>query len=511
MTGDNLFQLAMVLHLGAALLFLSGRHRYALLTLLTGGVVLRYYFATLDPFLHDWDERFHALVAKNLAQHWLKPTLIEHHILANVREEWTDKHIWLHKQPLFLWQMALSIRMFGATEFAVRLPSLIMTSMLILVVYQIGRMVFDPIAGFISAFILSCYQPLLEMNSGMMGMEHNDIAFLFYVTLSIWAWVSFEQRGRQRYLLMMGAFAGCAVLCKWLTGMLVFSGFAFYHLFLHKDLFTTATLKNLAKALAVCFLVFLPWQIFILCRYPVEAHFEYAYNSKHFFQVVEGHEHERWFYIHILPEYYRGLQYLIGLSMVVSLIFARRLRLTAALSFMFLLVYCFFTVAQTKLPSYVMVVMPLGLILLSAVIGWALRLIWSFGTLRYVAGGVVLIALLLQFIHWSMIVENHFDPDTWQGHTRAFKLANTSAIKQLSGKLPANSVILGMEQLENIDEMFYVGVPAYSGRYESDYLFLKDHKYNVVFWGDSLPEYARSDSTAHRIRDYVPGSLPKSL
>ncbi|MBS1594342.1 MAG: glycosyltransferase family 39 protein [Bacteroidetes bacterium] len=504
MSGENLFQLAMVLHVGAVLLFLSDRQRWALLTLLTGGVILRYYFATLDPFLHDWDERFHALVAKNLTQHWLRPTLVEHHILSNVKEEWTDKHIWLHKQPLFLWQMALSIRLFGATEFAVRLPSLIMTSILIPAIYQIGRMVFNPIAGFIAAFILSCYEPLLEMNSGMMGMEHNDIAFLFYVTLSIWAWICYEQRQRTGYLLMMGFFAGCAVLCKWLTGMLVFSGFIVYHLLLAKDLFTAGTVKNLVKALVVCFVVFLPWQLYILWQYPVEAHSEYAYNSKHFFQVVEGHEHETWFYLNILPDYYRGLQYLIGLSIVVALLFARRLRLAASLSFTFVLVYCFFTVAQTKLPSYVMVVMPLGLLLLSAIISWVMRLIWHYNALRYLLGSVVFVALLLQFVHWPLIVENHFDPDTWQGHTRTAKLEYVDAFKKLTGRLPSNTVILDLGNMKNIDLMFYTGVPAYSGRYDSDYYFLKGHKYNVVFWADSLPVYARRDSTTHLIKDYLP-------
>lgn len=44
-----------------------------LLTLLAFG--LRCYMATLDPFLHTWDEQFHALVARNMMDNPFVPTL----------------------------------------------------------------------------------------------------------------------------------------------------------------------------------------------------------------------------------------------------------------------------------------------------------------------------------------------------------------------------------------------------------------------------------------------------
>ncbi|MBS1623580.1 MAG: glycosyltransferase family 39 protein [Bacteroidetes bacterium] len=504
MTGDNIFQLSLVLHLCSALLFLTGRQRWALWVLVAGGVSLRYYFATIDPFLHDWDERFHALVAKNLSQHWLLPTLIDQPVLPYAPRDWTTEHIWLHKQPLFLWQMALSIRIFGATEFAVRLPSLVMTSVLIIIVYQIGRQVFSGVIGYIAAFILSCYEPLLEMNSGMLSMEHNDIAFVFYITLSVWAWIYFEQRRSRRYLLLMGFFAGCAVLCKWLTGLLVFSGFIFYHLFLTRDFFTKNTLVNLAKALGICMLTFLPWQLYILCQYPAEAHFEYAYNSNHFFRVVEGHRHEAWFYLNILPDYYRGLQYLIGVALLVTLLPGRRSRLSAALSFMFILVYAFFTIAQTKLPSYVMMVVPIGLLLISAVIGGLLISVWHRCVLRYIAGSVLFIALLLRFINWPLIVENHFATDTWQGFTRAYLQPRADMYRSVAGHLPPSSVIVNLEPHQEINAMFYIGMPAYSECGIAGYHFLRAHHYNIIYGGDTLPSYAAGDTAARLLKSYVP-------
>ena len=39
----------------------------------------------LDPFLHDWDERFHAVVAKNLLADWWLPVLRPNPLLAYAR------------------------------------------------------------------------------------------------------------------------------------------------------------------------------------------------------------------------------------------------------------------------------------------------------------------------------------------------------------------------------------------------------------------------------------------
>src|SRR4051812_1318969 len=93
-----------------------------LLTVL--GLALRCYMAGLDPFLHEWDECFHALVARNMMDHPLVPMLRKGQLLPYDYQQWVGNTVWLHKQPLFLWQMALSMKLFGVSEFALRLPSI---------------------------------------------------------------------------------------------------------------------------------------------------------------------------------------------------------------------------------------------------------------------------------------------------------------------------------------------------------------------------------------------------
>ena len=116
------------------------------------GLALRIYTSS-DFFLHTWDERYHALVAKNLIQHPLTPTLYDNPILPYEYKNWTGNHIWVHKQPIPLWGIALSLRIAGINEFAVRLPSIILSSGGILITYYIASYLYSSKVAYISSFL----------------------------------------------------------------------------------------------------------------------------------------------------------------------------------------------------------------------------------------------------------------------------------------------------------------------------------------------------------------------
>ncbi|HRT53356.1 MAG TPA: hypothetical protein P5291_04705, partial [Flavobacteriales bacterium] len=61
--------------LAACVMHLKGHPRTAIALLALGATVLRCVAAALDPFLNDWDEAYHAVVAKNLMEHPLTPML----------------------------------------------------------------------------------------------------------------------------------------------------------------------------------------------------------------------------------------------------------------------------------------------------------------------------------------------------------------------------------------------------------------------------------------------------
>ena len=77
--------------------FVCGRYTRALCLIVILGFGLRAYSAS-DRYLHNWDERYHALVAKNMIEHPLRPTLYENPVLPFDSKDWERNHIWLHKQ-----------------------------------------------------------------------------------------------------------------------------------------------------------------------------------------------------------------------------------------------------------------------------------------------------------------------------------------------------------------------------------------------------------------------------
>ncbi|HQW96480.1 MAG TPA: hypothetical protein PLU58_11790 [Saprospiraceae bacterium] len=69
---------------GASLLaFLKKKYHLALFCILTTGLVVRI-FSSLDPMVHTWDERYHALVAKNMIDRPLEPRLYKESVSHKV-------------------------------------------------------------------------------------------------------------------------------------------------------------------------------------------------------------------------------------------------------------------------------------------------------------------------------------------------------------------------------------------------------------------------------------------
>ncbi|WP_420459623.1 ArnT family glycosyltransferase [Neolewinella sp.] len=158
----------------------------ALTLLIVSSFLLHLTMAAADPFLHPWDERFHALVAKHMMAEPFRPMLRLDPILPYDLEAWCCNHIWVHKQPLFLWQMVLSMKVFGVSEVAVRLPSAVMGALGTLLVYGIGRYWSKSReVGFTAALLFGFSRYHLELTAGRYNLDHNDVAFAFYVTAGI--------------------------------------------------------------------------------------------------------------------------------------------------------------------------------------------------------------------------------------------------------------------------------------------------------------------------------------
>jgi 4-amino-4-deoxy-L-arabinose transferase-like glycosyltransferase len=345
--------------LGYALAYRQWKLRQAtraLLLIMAAGLLLRVYAAS-DFYLHNWDERYHALVAKNMMQNPLQPVLYGDPILPYDYRNWAGNHIWVHKQPLPLWAMALSMSILGTHEIALRLPSVLLTVLGIWVTFLIAAHLFNPRVGFVAAFLYSIHGLIIELAAGRVATDHIDIFFLFFIQLAVLFAIKFVEGKRHIYNILCGISIGLAILSKWLPALIVLPIWLLLVLdskkFNHKEV--------VAGGLILCgalTLVFLPWQWYIFTAFPAEAQWESSFNFKHLTEVLEGHDGPVYYHFRKAGRLYGELIYLPLVWFAWKV--ARRWNNYRRLLILtwFLVPYAFFSLAATKMQAYTLFVAP---------------------------------------------------------------------------------------------------------------------------------------------------------
>ena len=333
-----------------------GNFQLALLLLVVCGVILRVYIST-DMMLHPWDERYHALVARNMINHPFRPTLYDQPLLPFDYQNWTGNHIWLHKQPLPLWTMAISMRILGINEIALRIPSILLSSMGIWLVYHIGSYLFNRRTAFLAAFLFSINGLILELTGGRVATDHIDIFFLFFILLSIFFTIRFVQKKSNIFNVLAGLALGAAILTKWLPALIVLP--VWLLLVTGSGAFATRrVILQLLLVAGTCTVVFLPWQLYIFHRFPQEAAWEFIYNFRHITVAVEEQNESPWYFIQRIGINYGELIYLPIIWFLWKTVGSPKDYKRLALTTWFLIPFIFFTLAKSKMQAYLIFTSP---------------------------------------------------------------------------------------------------------------------------------------------------------
>ncbi len=339
-------------------------YKIAVLLLLLCGLMLRIY-TSADLFLHVWDERYHALVAKNLIQHPLIPTLYENPVLSFDFKNWAGNHIWLHKQPLPLWAMAGSMWLFGVNEIALRLPSIILTTVGIWLTFSVGSYFFNKKVGFLAAFFYSVNGLIIEMTGGRVATDHIDIFFLFFIELAIFFSIQFAKKRNTAFNILAGVSIGAAILSKWLPALIVLPIWLLI-VFDSGNFRPKIIIFQFIILLVFSIAVFLPWQLYIFKTFPLEAGWEASFNLKHITEVLEGQTGPFYYFIEKIRINYGELIYLPLLWFLwMSLKKPINLK-NIAIIIWFLIPLLFFSFVKTKMQAYILFTSPALFIMTSA-------------------------------------------------------------------------------------------------------------------------------------------------
>lgn len=325
----------------------------ALAAALAVGLLLRGYAGT-RAYLNPWDERYHALVARNLVQEPLRPTLYRDPVLPYDYRDWQANHVWLHKPPLALWLMAGSIALLGNTELGARAPSIVFSLAGILLTYAIGRRVTSRDAAALAALLHAINPLLIRLAVGQTSVDHVDALLVVLVQVGVWLALRWIDRPTLARLSAVAVVCGLALMTKWLPGLLA----APVMVVLGSR--RPGWLRSAAAAAAVCggaWLMAQPWEQFAARAYPQEHAHERAYNWRHLWEPLEGHQRSSLFQ---LVELHRNCGELVLLPMAWLLyVTLRRWRAQrAALLAWWLLPLLLFSLVATQRSNYMAIAIP---------------------------------------------------------------------------------------------------------------------------------------------------------
>lgn len=466
-TKIGLLSIYSILVLSAYLFFIRRQEKKSLYLLVGGSLCLRLLMCFLDPYLHEWDERFHALVAKNMMDNPLRPMLYTQPVIDYNYESWCCNHIWLHKQPLFLWQMALSMGLFGVNEIALRLPSALLGTLSIPMIYQIVQYWSkEKNIAFITAFLAASFFYHLELISGRYGMEHNDLAFYFYLTASIWAWTKYWHLKDIKWAIGVGCFVGCAIMNKWLTGLLVYAGWSWMQL-IHPQLLKSVKIYgHFSFAIISSLMVALPWQLYISIQFPEESAWEYQLNARHVTEVIEGHSGDAFFYINKMNEHY-GIYLCIFLilGLIIQIFRIAKNKEESSLLVMGILFFSFFNfIVKSKVSGFLF---PISAFFFMWIAIGLHQTIQTIHPLKFINKIPIRLCLFLTTTLWGVYLLSFNNVARYRADDniiRNEKIANTQTFKNLD--LPHQKdkqlVLFNTKTMQQVELMFYQDCSAYA-------------------------------------------------
>lgn len=166
--------------------------------------------------LFDWDEANFAECAREMMV-----TGEYFRVYINYLPFW-------EKPPLFFWLQSGAMHLFGVGEFAARLPNALCGVATLVVLYRVGRRLFDHTFGLIWVLAYGgSVLPHFYFRSGIIDPVLNLFIFLgmYYFILSVWKYDAskgFSPRGHgYRYLAISGLFIGLGVLTKGPVALLI--------------------------------------------------------------------------------------------------------------------------------------------------------------------------------------------------------------------------------------------------------------------------------------------------
>jgi 4-amino-4-deoxy-L-arabinose transferase-like glycosyltransferase len=271
---------------------------------------------------------------------------------------------YFEKPPLVYWAEAGAIHLFGANEFAVRVPAALFTAGEVAITAAIGEAMFGAEVGLLGALALG----LSPLVFGFARFATLDPALAFFMTAALGAYYAaarapdFGSGAGRLWMLAAAAALALGTLCKGPVALLLGGAIALGWLLIERRGGEVRRIP-LLSCIAIYAAIAVPWFVIANARNPGFLHFFFVHE--HLERFLESSEHGwgPYFFIPILlGGAWPWIWFVpLGWSEIArapeadraSALSARRLLIV-----WFAIVFVFFSIPRSKLGSYILPAMP---------------------------------------------------------------------------------------------------------------------------------------------------------
>lgn len=279
---------------------------------------------------------------------------------------------YFHTSPLWFWLAIVLVKLFGITNFTLRIISSLSGFLLVMLTFYIGLKYINFYGGLISMFILLTSKPLFFKYSYL--LVHNfksveqDALFTLFVLLSFF--FTLKAKKNIVYFYLATILSGAAFMIKGPSAIFPLFIFVIFNL-INKNNNTKIHGNQIVLGLVIFLIVVLPWHMYQYLKFGnlfIEEYLGYHYFQR-FFTPIENHRHGLFFYFFYLlyPQ-----NYIWGILLYPILIVRTVFNYTSltyfdfSLTFNILYILFFYTIAQTKMYWYISSIYPFIALLIAS-------------------------------------------------------------------------------------------------------------------------------------------------
>ena len=304
--------------------------------------------------LYKTDEARYGEISREMAQSgdWVTPRL--------------NGIKYFEKPPLQYWAGAAALKVFGVHDWAARLWTGLLALAGVALVFCAGRRLFGPPAAAAAAALLAgspLYLAYGQFNTLDMGVSvlASAAIFAFAVAQDADADAVGGALVRRRRHWMLAGWAACAlaVLSKGLIGIVLPAATVALYVLVRRDWALLLRLE-LARGTAVFLVITAPWFIAVSMRNPEFAHFFFVQEHFQRFTTTMHHRvHPAWYFIPVLAGGVAPFLFVVAAGWWAAL---RRpgpgFSPSLFLGLWVLVVFVFFSASGSKLPGYILPLVP---------------------------------------------------------------------------------------------------------------------------------------------------------